>query len=244
VALVNDVVVNHAIDAINARAFPPHADIQGVLVSKQKSVGNLRVELDGGAPVVSSADGSFTFTDVVRGVHHLSVRDQRMLICENCTSVDITPSAVSSSLSVSIDLDQSPRSKEVSRTFGVALHQAGAPIALQYHEVPCLGSPRVGCVTVRLAASQRVLSRVHAVTYYLSEEFQPAVVTRSKLQNRFTLDLRTTTGFTVAAKVFLKNGQVEDRAASIPFFPYAPGVGPGLPPPYQVAPPVSLSQLR
>jgi len=91
VALVNDVGVNHAIDAINARAFPPHADIQGVLVSKQRSVGNLRVELDGGAPIVSSADGSFTFTDVVRGVHHLSVRDQRMLICENCTNVDITP---------------------------------------------------------------------------------------------------------------------------------------------------------
>ncbi len=59
VTIFSSLIFNNAVNAINTRVFPPHANIQGMLTSKQLAVKQLRVELDGGAFTFSAADGSF-----------------------------------------------------------------------------------------------------------------------------------------------------------------------------------------
>lgn len=243
VTFFSSLILNNAVNAINTRAFPPHADIQGMLTSKQLAVKQLRVEIDGGAFTFSAADGSFTFADVVRGVYHLSVRDGHTIICEDCTSIDVSPSAVGSSIQVQVNLDGSPKSSAVSSSFAPALHQARAPIGLRFREDFCTQNLRVGCITSRLAASSSVLSRTRAVTYYLPAQFQPSVVTRSTVKNRFSLELKASDSFVVAAKVLFKNGQVKDTAAEISLSLLSGGVGVTRSP-FRPAPPVALSQLH
>jgi hypothetical protein len=64
----------------------------------------------------------------VRGVHHLSVRDGHTIICEDCTSIDVSPSAVGSSIQVQVNLDGSPKSSAVSSSFALPFTRPGLPL--------------------------------------------------------------------------------------------------------------------
>jgi hypothetical protein len=170
----------------NTIVYPPHASLQGLLVSKNRSVGNLLVSLDGVASRPSSASGDFVFANVGLGDHFVDISSSsHQIVCQTCKEFVISADKADSTISLMVNLDVIPAAPVSNPVFKVSRTQASSPISLKYSDQSCPQSQVTHCISVRVAGSSVSVSQISQVTYYLPPAFRPSVVIRYHLKDLF-----------------------------------------------------------
>jgi hypothetical protein len=79
-------------------------------------------------------------------------------------------------------------------------------VSLMYN-AELIESPSIHNITVWIEADPQTLSKIEKVTYYLHEEtFEPDIVPRYSVEDKFSLSVNAWGEFTIGANVFFKDG--------------------------------------
>jgi hypothetical protein len=208
--------------------YPKTVTVTGTVLRANEPLKNADVNMDTSALAKTDDVGDFYFKGVKGGPHQLRVLDgSGRLIFRKAFNIreadaderDLGPLRVNSdpvSVGPSAGSSDGPYFPEQSPAVDnqIALTYRAAPIT------PEAAKDRKGntqSIVASIGGPASSLALIESVTYYLHPTFDPSVVTKSSVDDNFALDFTAWGQFELRAKVYFRDGRIQDVSKFIAF---------------------------